>query len=266
MATSIFLVILFVGLLCGTFLSMYLAYWCAPSYNITDMTGDELTLANHANKHMSEPRYEGVSPLGKPLLRRSFYGYQRIFINGIYENFGLPERDKTCSWSEDGTRHVVRFWPTFVPYEMISGIYPVELETRYEHSIGKPHKDLALQIETKDCRTALLLSDWGYVRLLKALRTAMGSEFERFFRGDELLKGLMIEGYHQSGERYYNITYTYGDIHKHKLLRSSPGYARNRERGFRKDNIDPRPEAALKPRWDDFARRMKAMSQRRVEQ
>jgi hypothetical protein len=252
---------MFVGIFVGLFLVMYLVYRYGSYYNITDMTEDELILLSHAHNHMSEHKYEGVKPFGRPLLRRTFFGYHRIFSNGIYEDFGIPEKNEPSFLSVlNDTRRVVRFKPTFVPFEMISGIYPVKLETRYRYRSNRPHKDLALQIETKDCRTALLRRGWGYQKLLKALKAGMGTEFEHFFRPDELLEGLRIEEWHSTGKSSYCITFTYGDIHKHKLVRSAPGYARNRERGLRKDEIDPRPQAALMPRWQEFVQRMKAMN------
>ena len=227
-----------------------------------------------------------VRPAGKPLYSDGVLGHIRIYRNGVTARFAIVDTISLLRSSTGyQKRHVVRYRTAFYPYEMIAAMYPIKIgiirrvgrgRTYTEFSdgrfrsigssintlwaLGDDHQSMgwpvmstdspdvvtAIQVETKDFRTAILcpeISSGGCeVRsVVKALGKALGPGARQLVRLDiKLGGGYYIHeepGYfdreHRTQHRGDRNRIMLGDLHKHYVLRSQPGYAERRKQANR---------------------------------
>ncbi|NOQ53773.1 MAG: hypothetical protein GQ558_04110 [Thermoplasmata archaeon] len=228
----------------------------------------------------------GVRPAGKPLYSDGFLGHIRIYRNGVKAKFAIIDTISLLrSTTGYQKRHVVRYRTSFYPYAMIAAMYPIKIgiirkvgrgRTYTESSDGRfmfigssinalwalgddhtsmgwpimptdsPNIVTAIQVETKDFRTAILcpeISSGGceVQSVVKALGKALGPGARQLVRLEFQLGGgyYIYEepGYydheHRRQYRGDRSRIMLGDLHKHYILRSQPGYAERRKQANR---------------------------------
>lgn len=168
----------FVGLL------IYLVLRYGPvSHSWVKLKKEQIKSLKAANKRYSSTRPK-TKPMGKPLYKRKMISHDglAIFNNGIYAKFCIGNKGRY----------------RFVPFEEISGIYPVKIENPFAKRdsmwFGLTSWK-ALQVETKSSMVCLIdARKHDFRKVIPILKKAMGSRWNGLYHPDEVLWSNILEG------------------------------------------------------------------------
>ncbi|MFQ6106794.1 MAG: right-handed parallel beta-helix repeat-containing protein [Thermoplasmata archaeon] len=123
-------------------------------------------------------------PMGRPLYKRRILSHEglAIFQNGLYAKFCVGRKGRY----------------RFVPFEEISGIYPVKMEnplTKKDSRWLGLSSWKALQIETESSMVLLVQSiRHKFDEVVPALKRGMGDRWDRLYHPEEVLWSNLMEG------------------------------------------------------------------------
>lgn len=222
-------------------------------------------------------------PMGPPILDDPDHRPIAVFRNGIQARFAMLDEIQLVRPSTGiQRRYVVRHVTRFYPWEMIAGIYPMNITIvrkmgaeRNGFHVDGPAQGLAsalnkamayaddgpdastrkerfttLQVETTDFRTSILSPSisrgQSNVRALtKAIGTALGPRAR-----EKVMTSMGLHGFymileelghydteHHTRDKGGRSRILLGDIHKHYVLRSRPGYPERRRQALQTLNM-----------------------------
>jgi hypothetical protein len=237
----------------GMAVLFYLVYRFTTNVEATDLTEAEYSVVKDA-QFVARCRSTGAPrPGGVVLYRKNALSIHRVYGNGLFTRIMTVDDAPRQAWgSAIGPRWAVRERAGFLPFQDISGIFPIDLGVRILRAgrrLESSSEMSGIQIETKDLRTVVLVGEWVQKGLVPALRRAMGRSWHDMYHAREVLTGVLIGHRWSNGKSSHYDWFSYIDYAKHKLIRSGPDYASNRLEGLRADGRDRHALDLKLPRW-----------------
>ena len=200
--------------------------------NLTRGEADLILARRGMYRRLRKPP-EGERERGVEFMEEGFWAPMRIYDNGVQGRFGHISV-KRFGWGQPirGRFATTRQKYQYVPFEDMSGIYPINVEDRSDQYRRNWGTYFAFQIETWDYRTGILRSEKSPEELSGALREAAGPLWRDLYDNSRTLHGKMTAKWVPTGEDSEKAYYfAWGDLHRHKLIRDA-GLMRHESEGM----------------------------------
>jgi hypothetical protein len=190
--------------------------------NLTPREADLILSRRGMYRSLRKPP-EGEGERGEEFMEEGFWAPMGVYDNGVQGRFGSV-RLKRFGWGQPirGRFAVTKQRYQYIPFEDMSGIYPINVEDHTDQNRARWRTYFAFQIETWDYRTGIIRSEKRPEDLSGALRSAVGPLWRDLYDNSRTLHGTMTAKWVPSGEDserpYY---FAWGDLHRHKLLRDA---------------------------------------------
>ncbi len=150
--------------------------------NISKQEGKKLKKLH--KRYKTKKGIKKQKPKGKALYKKKMVSHDGVAIypEGLYAKFCIGKKGKY----------------KFIPYNRISGIYPVKIKNQFSKSDSRMFglsSWKSLQIETKDYQTLLIDSrKHDFEQIIPILKRSMGVKWNQVYNGEEVIQGTIGEG------------------------------------------------------------------------
>ena len=207
--------------------------WPGKEYHLYDRKRTGYLMTRHISAR---------SPEDTPLFKEDDEDGLKIYPSGLKAFFATVKTGEVSKWTPhvSGKEVVATLRYQFVPWSQIDAIYPLEItdhgtsgiSSRAFHLLGYAFRDgvsdpmfrLALQVETRDLRTAVLVLDDRKEEMFRLLADALDQVWLSLYHPDEYLtctlwdKRFRVDS-NDGDFHYYHVEYAKGDIFKPRGVR-----------------------------------------------
>ena len=185
-----------------------------------------------------------AKPEGDKLLKlKSGWGEGKVYPNGVKAMFGtfVKVTDNSGRIAR-GTHVVYEKRKLFVPWERLTGVYPIDVAMTglYGSSKKEPVKFFGVQLETDDLQTAVLVFPPEMQESVSTLKGAADAHWGRLYRNETIVGARHVKG--SSEVTWYAIS---GDLYKPEWLRRTGGRTTASYDGFALSRSAPTMEPMM---------------------
>ena len=194
-----------------------------PQSIVVDMNSAQLKDITQARlAYLKRHERPSARPTGRPLFKEAPLRTLKVFENGLFADFAvITMRKEDASTTGLGVNAVAMETRSFVPWDLVSEMYLLHLREGPHPLDESTPVTKALQVETKDFRTAILRTKGDIAQLLSTIQSAAGPSFSQFWRPRPVLSGeITHKGKNPQGD--LRGRWAYGAAHKHAIIRLPP--------------------------------------------